>query len=43
VVVTPGAVLHEFEIVGIPDGVSRRMKKSFVDTAIEKSTVLNNK
>jgi eukaryotic translation initiation factor 2C len=39
---TPGAILHEFEIVGIPDGGSRRVKKSFVDTAIEKSTVLNN-
>jgi eukaryotic translation initiation factor 2C len=27
--------------VGIPDGVSRRMKKFFVDTAIEKSAALN--
>jgi hypothetical protein len=41
--VKPGAVLHEFEILGIPDGVSRRLKKFYVDTAIEKCSVLRDK
>ncbi|KAF2822264.1 hypothetical protein CC86DRAFT_425885 [Ophiobolus disseminans] len=35
------SVFHEFHITGIPGGQSKRMTKMFVDTAIEKSTVLN--
>lgn len=40
--IKPEVVLHEFEIVGMPSGVSRRMKKFYVDTAIDKSTILQN-
>jgi hypothetical protein len=37
-----GAVLHEFHIVGIPEGRSRRMTRMFMDTAIEQSPVLRD-
>jgi hypothetical protein len=36
------AILHEFHFVGIPEGRSRRMTKTFVDTAVAKSPILNN-
>lgn len=39
--INPGVTPHEFRILGIPDGLSRKAKKMFVDTAIEKSVVLN--
>jgi eukaryotic translation initiation factor 2C len=42
VCIDEGATLHEFHIVGIPEGRSRRMTKMFVDTAIERSFVLNS-
>jgi eukaryotic translation initiation factor 2C len=35
-------VLHEFQVIGIPEGRSKRMMKMFVDTAIQKSPILNN-
>ena len=42
VTIDDGATLHEFQIVGIPEGRSKRMTKMFMDTAIEKSTILNS-
>ena len=40
--VTEDTMLHEFHVVGIPNGRSKRMKKMFMDTAIEKSDVLRS-
>ncbi|KAH5540707.1 hypothetical protein HBI27_098380 [Parastagonospora nodorum] len=35
------ATFHEFQVVGIPEGRSKRMNKMFMDTVIEKSPVLH--
>jgi hypothetical protein len=40
--IKPDIDLHEFEIVGIPAGLSRRMRRFYVDTAIEMSAVLRD-
>jgi len=35
------ATFHEFQVVGVPEGRSKRMNKMFIDTVIEKSPVLH--
>jgi eukaryotic translation initiation factor 2C len=41
VIIDDDATFHEFQIVGVPEGRSKRMNKMFIDTVIEKSPVLH--
>lgn len=41
VTIDDDGTFHEFQVVGIPEGRSKRMNKMFMDTVIEKSPVLH--